>query len=318
MSKKLKRVVIKEELVALTEDYKKAIILNQLIYWSERIKDVDMFLAEEKKRMEAHGITEEDAKIDFQNGWIYKKAEELSEETMMGIAKGNMNKHIDFLVENGWIDKRRNPKYKWDKTYQYRVNIVKIQKDLQTLGYSLEGYELYQDENIEVTKHDYEVNKTELQNNETLLRGDDSLLCNQQNVTAIPEITSEITYKEKREEEDEEIYNNRTVNESLFHAHCENLRIPEIMQVRFLNEIGNINEYQRAAVNETFKTLRERIDAARRGSGEKIGNFSKWFKATLINAETEVFIATSLEARDNQLSRSRQHDPFPFYNWLDN
>ena len=39
--KKLKRVVIKEELFALTGDFKEAIILNQFIYWSERIRDFD-------------------------------------------------------------------------------------------------------------------------------------------------------------------------------------------------------------------------------------------------------------------------------------
>jgi DNA-binding MarR family transcriptional regulator len=173
--KKLKRVVIKEELVALTGDFKKAIILNQFLYWSERIKDVDKFLIEERKRMEDHGIEirEEDVVNDLQNGWIYKKAEELSEETMLGLSKSNMGKHIDFLVENGWLDKRRNPKYQWDKTYQYRVNIVKIQMDLQKLGYSLEGYPLFTDDtevlkqNSEVTEMKHRSSKTELQSHET-------------------------------------------------------------------------------------------------------------------------------------------------------
>jgi len=37
----LKRIVIKEELVVLTGDYRKAILLNQFLYWSERVKDFD-------------------------------------------------------------------------------------------------------------------------------------------------------------------------------------------------------------------------------------------------------------------------------------
>ncbi len=49
----LKRVVIKEELVALTGDATKAIILNQLLYWSQRTRDFDKFLDEEKSRCDA-------------------------------------------------------------------------------------------------------------------------------------------------------------------------------------------------------------------------------------------------------------------------
>ncbi len=30
--------------------------------------------------------------------------------------------------------------YKWDKTKQYRVNLIKIRSDLNVLGYELQGY----------------------------------------------------------------------------------------------------------------------------------------------------------------------------------
>ena len=49
--KKLKRVVIKEELVVLTGDFRCAILLNQFIYWSERTADAAKFLKEERKRI---------------------------------------------------------------------------------------------------------------------------------------------------------------------------------------------------------------------------------------------------------------------------
>lgn len=44
--RKLKRAVIKEELVELTGDFKEAVVLNQLIFWSERVKDSDQFIHE--------------------------------------------------------------------------------------------------------------------------------------------------------------------------------------------------------------------------------------------------------------------------------
>jgi len=190
--KKLKRVVIKEELVALTGDIYKAIILNQFIYWSERIADVDKFIEEESKRLLVEkGI---ESTIEKQHGWIYKKAEELSRETMLGLAPSNIRKHIQALVDNGWLDQRRNPKYKWDKTYQYRPNIVKIQKDLHLLGYSLEGYPLQLDNeildklcNIDNSR----ISVLEIGNCETEIH-------NQQNEKAIPEINKKITSKDKR------------------------------------------------------------------------------------------------------------------------
>ena len=72
MNRRLKRVVIKEELVELTGDFTKAVILNQFIYWSERTRDFDSFIKEEKKRLSKN---KEESKIEKQHGWIYKNDE---------------------------------------------------------------------------------------------------------------------------------------------------------------------------------------------------------------------------------------------------
>ena len=134
---KLKRAVIKEEFVALTGDFIKAVLLQQFIYWSERIRDFDQFIMEETARAEQYG---REIRIDLNNGWIYKKATELAEETMLGLKETAMRTHISYLVDQGWLSRRRNPEEKWDKTFQYRVNLIKIQVDLFKLGYVLEGY----------------------------------------------------------------------------------------------------------------------------------------------------------------------------------
>ena len=134
--KPLKRVVIKEELVALTGDYRPALILNQFIYWIERMYDADKYIKQEKER-----ALKEDLTVDINEtcGWIYKTAEELSEELMIGMSKSTIGRYIKQLVEAGYISQRTNPKYKWDKTLQYRVNLYKVQLDLAKLGYALEG-----------------------------------------------------------------------------------------------------------------------------------------------------------------------------------
>jgi hypothetical protein len=130
----LKRAVIKEELVALTGDALSALILNQLLYWSERVRDFDAFIEEEKRRGG-------DPNIELTNGWIYKSAAELGEEIMMGVSEATIRRRLDDLVAAGYLDKRESP-HKWDRTSQYRPNIYNIQRDLADRGYVLDGYPL--------------------------------------------------------------------------------------------------------------------------------------------------------------------------------
>ena len=154
--KPLKRVVIKEELVELTGDFRPALILNQFIYWSERMYDADKYIMEEKERALKEDLV---VNIDESKGWIYKTAEELSEEIMTGMSKSTVGRYIKQLVEKGYLIQRRNPKYKWDKTYQYRVNLYKIQLDLGKMGYVLEGYKLLP--NIKIVEETEAVEKVE-------------------------------------------------------------------------------------------------------------------------------------------------------------
>jgi DNA-binding MarR family transcriptional regulator len=176
---RLKRAVIKEELVALTGDFVKAVILNQFLYWSERVDDFDKFIVEERQSAQEIG---DEINISLLQGWIYKKAEELAEETMLKLSKSNMMNHIKVLVESKWIEQRRNPRNKMDKTYQYRVNIVVIQKALLPMGYSLEGYRVPLSFIIETASEsrssDLKLRSSEIElgNHETEQGGSDSKL----------------------------------------------------------------------------------------------------------------------------------------------
>ncbi len=180
--RKLKRAIIKEELVSLTGDFKQAVVLNQFIYWSERVKDSKRFMEEEieRSRKFADGSVEnaEDISESLTNGWIWKTAEEMVDEVMLTVSKTTMQRIIDSLVDKDWLNRRRNPKYHWDKTYQYRVNLNKIQTDLFTLGFSLEGYSLQEESN----------KQPKVQNESSMV----------QNEPAIPEITTETTSELKK------------------------------------------------------------------------------------------------------------------------
>ncbi|MTI82383.1 MAG: hypothetical protein FH756_00480 [Firmicutes bacterium] len=188
---KLKRVVVKEEFVALTGDMIKAIILNQFIYWSERVQDFDKFIQEEKARAK---VDDEEIKISQSNGWIYKSAEELSDETMLNLAHNTIRRHIKYLTDKGWIDQRTNPDRKWDRTTQYRVNLVKINSDLMKIGYALQDYKVELN-GLDIDKSPTDTRMSEMDNALSKMYNGTSKLDNRtlQNGQAIPEITTEIT-----------------------------------------------------------------------------------------------------------------------------
>jgi len=135
--RKLKRATIKEELVALTNDAIDALLLNHFLRCQAMARHVERYIEEERARFNAHG---ERLNMPPTEGWFYKKSDEMSEETMLGLSRSNMRARIAKLVEPGWIEERDNPFQKWDKTKQYRVNIRKLDADLRELGYHLDGW----------------------------------------------------------------------------------------------------------------------------------------------------------------------------------
>ncbi|GMA66222.1 hypothetical protein NZD89_29050 (plasmid) [Alicyclobacillus fastidiosus] len=174
MQRKLKRVVVKQELVELTGDIFKAIILNQFVYWSERVYDFDKLISEERERMNEEGQT---LNMHPTEGWIYKSADELNDETMLGISPATMGRHIKSLIDAGYLLSRNNPEHKWDRTKQYRVDFVKLCGDLAKLGYTLDGYPF----------------STETDANFNLKNGDSNLKDQDVQIErAIPEITTKI------------------------------------------------------------------------------------------------------------------------------
>lgn len=131
----LKVAVIREEFVALTGNPFQAVVLNQFLYWFQRVNDFDQFLQEEQKR-------KPECQVSLRHGWIYKKAGELAEETLLCVSDVTMRRIITRLVQKGWIDERSNPGRGSDRTLQYRPNLIRIQEDLYRLGYALPGFPL--------------------------------------------------------------------------------------------------------------------------------------------------------------------------------
>lgn len=133
----LLRNVIREELVMLTMHRDEAAILGQFLYWTPRCKTYDEFLIEEKEQKN-HVV------IKLEHGWIYKSAEELKHELLMiDTNVKTVRKHLNNLIGKGYLFRRRNPVYKFDKTYQYRINLRAIVDAVNSLGHQLEGFEQF-------------------------------------------------------------------------------------------------------------------------------------------------------------------------------
>jgi len=127
-----KTVALREEFVALTHDPLIAIVLNQLVYWTQRVKDFDLFLEEER-------FSNPECNVAPRHGWIYKTANELIEETMICVDRTTMRRYLKILITNGWLEARSHPHNKWDKTSQYRLNLRNLRDDLFNLGFELPG-----------------------------------------------------------------------------------------------------------------------------------------------------------------------------------
>lgn len=54
-----------------------------------------------------------------------------------------VRKNLNNLVEKGFLYRRTNPVYKFDRTYQYRVNLRAIVDGVNNLGHYLEGFEQF-------------------------------------------------------------------------------------------------------------------------------------------------------------------------------
>lgn len=199
--KREKIAVLREGLLALTGNVNAAIILNQFIYWAECKAESDAMYARE---IEAYEKEYGDVNFKPSFGWIYKSSVELADETMLGLSSASMRKFIKQLVDAGFLAERRNPKFKWDRTMQYNVNLKLIQQELQKIGFALSGYKFNIDD---IAKKDYNSNMEDEKNENPFLKNKNQ---NTKNSKAIPEITTKITKEDKEREYRERTQKNET------------------------------------------------------------------------------------------------------------
>ncbi|MFW5873707.1 MAG: hypothetical protein ACOCVD_03420, partial [Bacillota bacterium] len=213
--RKLKRAIIKEEFVDITGDQLEAILLNQILYWTDKTgpKRYSKWLKEESSR----NIGECNVK-DLEGGWVYKKVEEIKEEIMSTASNSTIARKLNELNKKGYILKRKNPQNKWDKTFQYRINALKLIKDLEEHGYHLQEYnysEMLRTLQLQKTHNEDSKNHIE----DTTTHSEDSKNHSEDPKThhegAIPEITIETTSKNTSDSNSNKEKNNTTTFSNL-------------------------------------------------------------------------------------------------------
>ncbi|MEI4618361.1 winged helix-turn-helix domain-containing protein, partial [Bacillus cereus] len=170
-------------------------------------------------------------------GWIYKTADDMSAETMLGMSKSSIGRHLETLLENGWLERRKNPNWKGDNTYQYRVDILKIQKDLFKTGYFLEGYKFdFIEFQNEIPTFYNETSEFQNRINDSKIKQSIPKSNNQfQNETTLPEITSKITTQ---------ITSEHSVSSSSkidsLHNIVDSLRLENDEEEEYINQISHL------------------------------------------------------------------------------
>ena len=146
---------LRRELVELTKDSNKAIVLDKLISKSEKIESSVEFVQEEinrfKQNKKADSILHFNLIGEERYGWMYISSLDLIEESLLPISKSTMNRVLKDLLDKNWINKRLNPRYPIDNTPQYRVNLLQLQFDLRSMNNNLSAYPFVRDL-VNVTK----------------------------------------------------------------------------------------------------------------------------------------------------------------------
>ena len=139
---------------------------------------------------------------------------------MVGMSKATIRKYIKQLIDMGYIHERRNPKYKWDKTMQYRVDLYKVQLDLAKLGYALEGFKLLP--NIIISEEAELIEEKEKTPTFAEVEAED--FKNNLNNNIIP--NSKENYSSKSKEKEEKNSNKKEVSEvvKLINNSCVNIK----------------------------------------------------------------------------------------------
>ena len=143
--------------------------MHQFIYWTNSKLDL------QHQRRYYVEVAESDELVDELDHvpWIYKDYDELKVDLLGLFGRNKIIDNVQWLVLAGYLKRRTNPKYRWDKTLQYAVDVDCVQSRIDALP-------SFKNKLSSVSNQTHESGK---------------------NKSAIPENTTEKTTKKKKEKE---------------------------------------------------------------------------------------------------------------------
>jgi hypothetical protein len=135
---KKRKVVLREDFMALTKDINQALVLSQMLYWTKKIDDLNDMILEENKRLAEHGQPQ----IEYFHGWIWKSARQMKDELFNSLSEDAIQRAFATLAEKGIFVKRRNPNFKYDRTLQYRIDLILLRRMLKDIGVDFTDFQL--------------------------------------------------------------------------------------------------------------------------------------------------------------------------------
>jgi hypothetical protein len=134
----MKKAVLREDMMELTQDVTQALVLGQMLYWTKTLDKVNDWLFEENKRLAEVELPQH----EYNYGWIYKSAREMREDLMNSFSEDAIQRAFSALVTKGVLMKRNNPIVRYDRKLQYRVDIVFLRRLLKDRGYEMTDFQL--------------------------------------------------------------------------------------------------------------------------------------------------------------------------------
>lgn len=126
----MKVAVLHEDYLQITEgDHCAAILLKVFEYYT------NAYSAKNAQAEYENALAVEAGEPPTQTAdlWIYKSQAELSDAMLGMFGEKRIRQAVAYLEERGFIETRRNPKYKFDAKLQYRLNTKAVQAALNTL-----------------------------------------------------------------------------------------------------------------------------------------------------------------------------------------
>ena len=119
-------VMIRASYLALCEgDHCAAAILHEAEHWyNYRLANSNQATQENERAQQ-----NDETPSQVTDLWFYMTVEDWQSTALLGaFSERKVQAALTWLVDNEYLFRRNNPKYAWDRTFQYLLNVVKVQE----------------------------------------------------------------------------------------------------------------------------------------------------------------------------------------------